>query len=372
MDPRVEKLADVMVNYSLELKKGDWVRIQGTVGAMPFIKAFYKKAVEIGANPFYLAVVDDLAEIFLKNASDEQLKFVSETQKYEAEHIDALMAVFGYENTKFLSNTDPKKQAMAQAARKPLFEKILERTSKGDMRWCGTGFPLLSAAQDAEMSLSEYEEFVYGAGALDLKDPVSHWKEVSRKQAEICEFLESKSEFKIIGKNTELTFNAGGRKWINCDGKENFPDGEIFTGPIENSVNGKIHYSFPACYAGREVQNVALTFKDGKVVDYTADKNFDFLEEMLNMDEGARYVGEIAIGTNYQIKQFTRNTLFDEKIGGTCHLAVGASLPESGGVNKSALHWDMVCDLREGGEIHADGEMFYKDGKFLAHDWAAD
>ncbi len=365
MDPRIEKLADVMVNYSLELKQGDWVRVQGTPSAMPFVKAFFKKAILAGANPFYMSVVDDLQEIWLKNASDEQLKFVPETLKYEAEHLDALMAVFGYENTKFLSNTDPKKQALAQIARKPIFEKILERTSKGEMRWCGTGFPILSAAQDAEMSLTEYEDFVYSAGALDLEDPVSHWKEVSRKQAEIAEFLETKKKFKIVSEDTELEFDAAGRKWVNCDGKQNFPDGEIFTGPHENSVNGRIRYSFPACYQGREVQNVSLTFKDGKVVDFSADKNKAFLEEMLNMDDGARYIGEIAIGTNYQIQQFTRNTLFDEKIGGTCHVAVGASLPESGGVNKSALHWDMVCDLRDGGEIYADDELFYKDGKFL-------
>jgi len=365
MDPRVEKLADVMVNYSLELKKGDWVRIQGTPTAMPFIKAFYRKAIEKGALPFYMPVIDDLAEIMLKNGSDEQLTFVPETLKYEADHLDALMALFGSENTKYLSNTDPKRQVLAQSARRPIFERILERTSKGEMRWCGTMYPLMSAAQDGEMSLTEYEDFVYTAGALHLADPVSHWKEVSAKQAAICEFLGSKTEFKIVAKDTELTFNAAGRKWINCDGKQNFPDGEIFTGPVENSVNGKIRYSFPACYHGREVQNVTLTFKDGKVVESSADKNQEFLREMLDMDEGSRYVGEIAIGTNYQIKGFTKNTLFDEKIGGTCHIAVGAGLPESGAVNKSALHWDMVCDLREGGEIHADGEIFYKNGKFL-------
>jgi aminopeptidase len=365
MDPRVEKLADVMVNYSLELKKGDWVRVQGTPSAMPFIKAFFKKAILAGANPFYMPVVDQLQEIWIKNASDEQLNFIPETLKYEAENLDALMAVFGFDNTKFMSNTDPKRQAIAQSARKPLFEKIIERTASGEMRWCGTGFPLLSAAQDAEMSLEEYEDFVYGAGALNLEDPVSHWKEVSRKQSDIAEFLESKKRFKIVARDTELEFDAAGRKWINCDGRQNFPDGEIFTGPHENSVNGKIRYSFPACYQGREVRDVSLTFKDGKVVDQTAQSNLPFLEEMLNMDDGARLVGEIAIGTNYQIRQFTRNTLFDEKIGGTCHLAVGASLPESGGVNKSALHWDMVCDLREGGEIWADGEVFYRDGKFL-------
>ncbi len=365
MDPRVEKLADVMVGYSLNLGEGDWVRIQGTPSAMPFIKVFFRKAIEKGAHPFYMPVVDDLTEIMLKHGSVRQLQFVPETLKYEADHLDALMALFGGDNTRFLSNADPKKQALAHAARRPVFERILERTAKGEMRWCGTMYPLVSAAQDGEMSLTEYEDFVYGAGALDLNDPVSHWKRVSKRQARMCEFLGSKNEFRIVAKDTELTFNAAGRKWINCDGKENFPDGEVFTGPIENSVNGRIRYTFPACYQGREVHNVSLTFKDGKVVGFSADKNQQFLEEMLNMDDGARFVGEIALGTNYQIQRFTKNTLFDEKIGGTCHVAVGASLPESGGLNKSALHWDMVCDLREGGEIYADGEIFYRDGKFL-------
>jgi len=365
MDPRVEKLADVMVRYSLGLKKGDWVKVTGTYNAMPFYRAFYKKALEVGANPVYVPVVDDLLEITLKHGSDEQIQFIPETLKYEIEHVDALMAVFGFDNTKFLSNVDPQKQALYQAAKGELSTRMMERAAEGSLNWCGTGFPILSAAQDAEMSLSEYEDFVYSGGALDLADPVSHWMEVSRKQAEIVEFLESKNEFKIIADDTELTFKAGGRKWVNCDGKNNFPDGEIFTGPIEDSVNGKIRYTFPACYQGRQVDNVVLTFKDGKVVNYHADSNQDFLEKMLNIDAGAKFVGETAIGTNYQIQKFTKNTLFDEKIGGTCHIAVGTAYPETGSKNRSALHWDMVCDLRDGGEIWADGEMFYQNGKFL-------
>ncbi len=365
MDNRIVKLADVMVNYSLRLKKGDWVKVQGTPSAMPFVKAFFKKAVEIGANPYFIPVVDDLTEIVLKHGSDDQLKFIPETMKYEAEHLDALMVVFGFDNTKFLSNVDPSRQAMAQLARKPVQERIFDRIAKGELRWCGTGFPLLSAAQDAEMSLTEYEDFVYTAGCLHLDDPVAHWQEVSRKQAHVCSFLDSKKDFRIVAKDTDLSFSAAGRKWINCDGAQNFPDGEVFTAPIENSVNGHIRYSFPACYQGREVLNVRLEFKDGKVVNFSADKNEEFLRHMLDIDEGARYVGEIAIGTNYEIKRFSKNTLFDEKIGGTCHLAVGKAFPEAGGSNNSALHWDMVCDLREGGKIFADSEIIYQSGRFL-------
>jgi len=365
MDSRVEKLADVLVRYSLSLKKGDWFKIQGTPVAMPFFKAVFRKAIEVGANPFYTPVIDDFMEILLKHGSDEQNKFIPDSLKYEIDHIDALLSVMGFENTRFLTNVDPSRQAMLQAAKKPLMDSILGRGATGDLRWCGTGFPIVSAAQDAEMSISEYEDFVYAAGALDLEDPVSHWKEVSRTQGEMVKFLETKSNFRIVAEDTDLKFSAKGRKWINCDGKENFPDGEVFTGPVEDSVDGNIRYTFPACYGGREVQNVRLTFKEGKVVDFHADKNEEFLAKMLDLDMGARYVGEIAIGTNYNIKQFTRNTLFDEKIGGTCHLAVGKAYPETGSKNESAVHWDMVCDLRKGGEIYADDELMYKDGKFL-------
>ncbi len=365
MDPRVEKLADIVVEYCLALKKGDWVRVQGVPAAMPFYRAFFKKAIQVGANPFWAPIVDDFIEILLKHGSDEQIGFLSETLKYESEHVDALLGVFGFENTKFLSNTDPAKQAILQRAKKPISDNILGRAAKGELRWTGLGFPIPSLAQDAEMSMAEYEDFVYGAAGVYMEDPVSHWKEVSRKQAEMCEFLESRSEFKIVAEDTELSFSAKGRKWINCDGHENFPDGEVFTGPIENSVNGKIAYSFPACYQGREVTDVQLTFKDGKVSNYRASRNEEFLEKMLNMDDGAKYVGEAAIGTNYSITKFTKNTLFDEKIGGTCHFAVGKAYPETGSKNESGLHWDMVCDLRHGGEIYADDELIYKDGKFV-------
>jgi aminopeptidase len=215
------------------------------------------------------------------------------------------------------------------------------------------------------MSLTEYEDFVYGAGHLDDEDPVVFWKELSSKQEKICRFLNTIQVIQVKAKDTDLTLHVNGRKWINCDGKKNFPDGEVFTSPIEGSVEGKILFSFPACYGGREVENVRLEFKEGKVTKSEAAKNQAFLKEMIAMDKGASFVGEFAIGTNDNITKFTKNILFDEKIGGTIHLALGASIPEAGGVNESALHWDMVCDLREGGELYGDGELIYKDGKFI-------
>jgi aminopeptidase len=367
MDPRIEKLATVMATYSLELKKGDWVKIIGNPIAMPLVKAFYKKAIELGAHPFYFAAVDDLQEIYLKYGSDEQLQYIPETIKLETENLDAVLGIMGQSNTKFLTNVDPRRQALAQSAQKDIMKRFLKRSAQGALKWVGTMFPMQSAAQDAEMSLSEYEDFVYGAGHLDDDDPIFFWNKLSSRQAKICQFLDTLKEIRVKAKNTDLALKVEGRKWINCDGKKNFPDGEVFTSPVEASVEGKILFSYPACYGGREVENVQLEFKKGKLVEAKASKNQLYLEQMTSMDKGASFVGEFAIGTNDNIRKFTKNILFDEKIGGTIHLALGASIPETGGVNESALHWDMVCDLRERGELYGDGKLIYKNGKFIGN-----
>lgn len=353
-----------MATYSLGLKKGDWIKIIGDPIAMPLVKAFYKKAIEAGAHPFYHATIDDLQEIFLKHGSDEQLQYIPETIELETEKLDAVFAILGQSNTKFLTNVDPSRQALAQSAQIDIMKRFMERSAKGELKWVATMFPTQSAAQDAEMSLTEYEDFVFRAGHLDDDDPVVFWKELSSKQEKICEFLNGLKEIRILAKDTDLALKVEGRKWINCDGKKNFPDGEVFTSPIEDAAEGKILFSYPACFGGREVENVHLEFKEGKVIKTDASKNRSFLEEMIAMDKGASFVGEFAIGTNDNITKFTKNILFDEKIGGTIHLALGASIPETGGKNESALHWDMVCDLRDGGKIHGDGELIYKDGKF--------
>jgi aminopeptidase len=365
MDPRIEKLADVMVNYSLELKEGQNVKIKGSPQALPLVKAFYKKALQAGAHPYYWPDIEDLEELLYKHGSDAQLKYIPEIQKLEVDKMDALLGIFARNNTKYLSNVDPSRQALAQSSRQSLMTRFMERAAAGELSWCGTMFPVHSAAQDADMSLSEYEEFVFGAGHLNDDDPVAHWKAVSAKQSKICSFLESLKEIKVKSKGTDLTVKVEGRKWENCDGKNNFPDGEVFTAPHETSAEGEILYSFPACYQGHEVAGVKLKFKEGRVVDYSADKNIGYLEKMIDMDDGARLIGEFAIGTNYNVQNFTKNILFDEKIGGTMHIALGQAYPETGGKNKSGLHWDMVCDLREGGQLIGDGEVFYKDGKFI-------
>jgi aminopeptidase len=363
MDPRVKKLAHVLIHYSLKLKKGQLVKIVGETVAMPLIKAAFEEAVRIGAHPYVQIRVPDNDEFFFKHATPAQLKYINPITRTEINKMDAYLVIWGSENTRYLAGADPKRQAAMQRTMRPLWQKLFKRMADKTLRWVGTQFPTLADAQDADMSLSDYEDFVYRAGHVLSADPIKHWKKVHKEQDRLVRILNRTDKIHVQAEGTDLRLRVKGRKWINCAGEENFPDGEIFTGPIENSVNGYITYSYPAVFFGREVENVRLEFKNGKVIKETADKNQKYLTTMLNTDPGARSVGEFAIGTNYEIKRFSKNALFDEKIGGTCHLAVGASLPESGGKNKSGIHWDMVCNLKKG-QITADGKVIYRNGKF--------
>ncbi len=364
MDPRVKKLAKLLIHYSLKLKKGQLFKIQGETVALPLMLAAYEEALKVGAQPYIVTLQPEAEELFFKYANDAQMKYISPITKLEINKMDALLSIWGSTNTKHLSGVNSKKQAKAQMYRKPIMSKLFKRIGDGSLNWVGTQFPTHADAQDAEMSLTDYENFVYGAGHLDDKDPLIHWKKVAKEQARLIKIMNRFKNIHIQSPNADLKMSVKGRKWINCAGTENFPDGEIFTGPIEDSAEGFIRYTYPAVYGGREVEDVRLEFKKGKVVKESATKNQKYLTDMLNMDKGARFIGEFAIGTNYDIKQFSKNILFDEKIGGTCHLAVGASIPESGGVNKSSLHWDMVCDVKKDSTITADGKVIYKNGKF--------
>jgi aminopeptidase len=315
-------------------------------------------------------VPDECAEIKLEEASEEQLRFEDPIDLHLVERIHASIGIWGQDNTKSLTGTDPKRQAIASQARKKYLSRFLERAAKGELRWVGTQFPCHSAAQDAQMSLAAYERFVFQAGLLHLEDPASAWGEISRRQQRVADHLNRTREIRFVTpQGTDLTLGVDGRRWINCDGHENFPDGEVFTGPIEDATEGVVCYSFPAVYGGREVDGIRLSFKSGRVVDASAAKGEEFLIAMLDQDPGARVLGEIALGTNYAIQEYTKNTLFDEKIGGTFHAALGAAYPETGGKNDSGLHWDMVCDLRQGGRVFADGELIAENGRFRNPDW---
>ncbi|MCJ7696560.1 MAG: aminopeptidase [Anaerolineaceae bacterium] len=364
-DPRISRLADLLVNYSVFIQPGETVEIRGTTLSEPLLLEVYKKVLLAGGHPITRLSSPEANEIFYKYASDEQLRFIHKPLQLVIEEYDAVISLIAEENTKALSNVDPGKMVIASQARKELSKLFMERAARKELKWTLSLFPTHASAQEAEMSLSDYEDFVYNACMPDKDDPVGYWTRIYNKQQKVVEWLSDKENVHVKGPGTDLRLRITGRKFINCACKENVPDGEIFTGPIEDSVEGHVTFSYPAIYSGKEVSNVQLWFEKGKVVKATADKNEIFLNETLDTDEGARYVGEFAIGTNEGIQQFTREILFDEKIGGSFHMALGASYPESGGLNESAIHWDMICDLREGGEIEVDDQLMYKNGKFV-------
>jgi aminopeptidase len=363
-DPRHQKLAKVLVNYSLALKPGEKFALYAPVAALPLTKEVYREAVRAGAFVTVRTRLHELELIHYQEANDEQLTTITELDKFENEYFDAELYIIADDNTRTLSSADTRRISQRRASRAPLSKRSDERVVEGKMRWCLTLFPTNAHAQDAGMSLDEYADFVFNAGLLHQDDPVAGWKGVHDEQQRICDYLMKHDEIHIIAPGTDITYRVGGRKWINADGKVNFPDGEVFSAPIEDSVNGVVTFSYPAIESGNEVEGVRLTFKDGKVVESYAEKGLDFLNAMLGTDAGSRYLGEVAFGTNYGITRFSRELLFDEKIGGTMHMAVGASYGEAGGKNDSGIHWDMVCNLTEG-RVYADGELCYENGRFI-------
>jgi aminopeptidase len=359
IDPRVQKLAQVVVHYSTEVKPGDKVQIAGTPASQPLLREVYREVLRAGAHPIVRMRFSDQDYLYYLEAGDFQLDYVDPLLLHEVENIDVSIRAFPDENPHALTSVDAEKKQRRLRANKPLTEKFVQRWGEGRLRWVGTAYPTEALAQEARMSLDEFADFVFEAGRLDAENPADYWKEVSARQQKICDRLNQCSTIRYRGLDTDLTFNCQGRMWVNCDGKVNFPDGEVFTGPVEDSVNGTIRFTFPGIYQGQEVEDIFLRFKEGKVTEARAAKGQELLHKLLETDTGASYVGEIAIGTNHQIRCFTKNMLFDEKMGGTIHLALGLGIPSSGSKNISALHWDMLKDMRDGGEIHADGVLIY-------------
>lgn len=357
-------MAKVLVHYSLGIKPGDFFVIRGGEVAAPLIRAVYQEALQAGAHPEVQMRLPEIAEIFLKNASDEQLQYVSSLARIPIEEADASLTILGEVNVRALSGVDPARQALRARATSELSKTMMQRAAAGEHRWCLTQFPTNADAQEANMSLADYEEFVFAACGLNEEDPVAYWRKVHAEQAAIVKRLDAVESLRIVGEDTDLTLRTAGRRWESCSGEANFPDGEIFTGPVEDSANGYIRFSFPGIFRGQLIEDIRLGFENGKVVSASARHGEELLHALLDTDPGARYLGEVGIGTNYGITRHTRNMLFDEKIGGTIHLALGAGYPETGSQNESAIHWDMLCDLRGGGEIHADGQLIYKDGRF--------
>jgi aminopeptidase len=364
-DHRVEKVADILVEYSLKIKDGDKVAINAPYIAEPLILAIYKRCLEKGAHPMIRAQIPHATPIFYSAASDSQLEYIWETDKWLNENLDVSISIISEINTRQLTRMDPGRQVIARKARQPLMETYMKRSAAGEFRWNVTLFPTDAHAMEAQMSLEEYEDFFYGACLVEAPDPVGEWKKVAERHERLVEWMKGRNKIHIEGEGTDLNLEVGGRTFLAANGDANFPDGEIFTGPIEDKTRGHVTFSYPGIYGGQSVEGIHLVFDGGRVVEATAEKNEEFLIKTLDTDAGSRVLGELGIGTNYGITTFTGEILLDEKIGGTVHLALGASYPESGGVNESAVHWDMVCDLRGGGRITVDGDTLMENGKLL-------
>ncbi|MDQ4142623.1 MAG: aminopeptidase [Actinomycetota bacterium] len=364
-DGRVESVADVLVAYSTDVQKGDLVTIRGSYLAEPLILALYERCLRRGAHPMIRAAIPQGEAYFYRFAEEHQLQFIWETERWLTDNVDVSFSIIADTNTRQLSKIDPRRQVVASQARKPLTERFLQRAAAGEVRWNVTLFPTEAHAMEAEMSLAEYEDFYYGACLVDGDDPIGEWKAIAAKHARMIEWLQGRNEVHLEGEGTDLIVEVGGRTFIPADGHYNFPDGEIFTGPIEDRTRGVVSFTYPAIFGGQVVEGIRLAFDGGRVVEASARRNEDFLIKTLDADPGARVLGEIGIGTNFGVSAFTGEILLDEKIGGTVHLAVGASYPESGGVNQSAVHWDMVCDLRKGGRVTVDGDVLLEDGQIV-------
>lgn len=365
-DPRLARLASVLVHHSTHVKKGDFVFVSGEEVAVPLLIEVAREATRAGGHVECLLTSREIGEAVLRHATDEQLLEPSFIMESIIGKADVWISCWGTRNTRINSSIPAERLKLSSQGAASWRRVYSQRTADGSLRWCGTQFPTHADAQEASMSLAEYEDFVFKAGHLDADDPIREWQRISAEQARWVRFLNGKKQLHILAEGTDIRVCVAGRRWVNCDGTMNFPDGEVFTSPVDDAVEGHITFSFPGIFAGKEVEGIRLEVSAGRVVRATADKGEDLLRALLATDDGACRFGEVAIGTNYDITTFTRNMLFDEKIGGTVHFAIGDSMGEAGGINKSAIHWDMLCDMRSGGTISADGEVFYRDGRFLA------
>lgn len=364
MDPRMQALADLLVNYSVGVQPGQWVVMNSPMMGEPLLDACAASVLRAGGHPQTLFSSEHVRETVLREANDEQLEFISPATQAIYEQSDVLISLWAPTNTRTMAGIDPNRIAIQAKTQAPLSLRILEREAEGTIRWVGVQFPTEAAAQDAGMSLREYEDFVYGACLVGEPDPVKAWAELASRQQKVIDWLKDRKALHITAPGTDFTVSIEGRTWMNDLGHQNMPAGEVFTGPVEDSAEGVVQFTYPAFYRDQEVVDVCLRFEGGKIVEATAQSGEAFLQQMLDLDEGARRIGELAIGTNPGIQKFTKNTLFDEKIAGTFHMAIGKSIPGTGGTNESGVHWDMVCNLRDGGEITVDGQLLSKNGQF--------
>ncbi len=364
-DARIDRFARILVDYSARIQPGDRVLLEASTAAEPLVSALYSRVLEVGGHPHVAFEFPAQQEIFFERANDAQMDFPPTFQKLAYETFESRIRIHSQTNPRALGAIDPRKLGRRQKALATVLETQMRRGATGELKWVTTLFPTEGYAMEGEMSLRNYEDFVYRACHANEADPVAYWKKVEADQAKMIERIQGHNMVTLHGPNVDLSLSVKGRTFMNSCGTHNMPDGEIYTGPVEDSINGWVKFTYPAIYNGVAVEGIELTFSKGRVEKARADKNEKYLLEMLASDSGSRFLGEFAIGTNFEIDRFTRNILFDEKIGGTFHMALGAGYPETGSKNKSVIHWDMICDMRKDAEISVDGEVIYKNGQFV-------
>ncbi len=364
MENILSKYAKLLIHHSLNLKKGDKLFIISTYLAEDLLKEVCREALAAGAHPELRIGINGADKIFYDNASDEQIKYTSPAIKYIFENYEAILTILAPFNLKELQNVDPEKKKLASMGHADILKTEMKRAAEGSLNWTLCVFPTDAAAQECGMSKSEYEEFVFSACFLNEDNPIGKWLELKNNQQRIVDYIAKKDIIRYLGKDIDISFSAKGRKWINGSGIRNMPCGEIFTSPVDDSVNGKIRFSYPGFYLGQEIEDISLEVKDGTIIKWDAKKGKSLLDKLMEIPGAGRF-GEAAIGTNTGIKKFTKNMLFDEKLAGTIHMAIGAAIPEAGGKNESAIHWDMLADMHDGGQIYADGTLIYESGRFI-------
>ncbi|MFX0113666.1 MAG: aminopeptidase [Candidatus Hodarchaeota archaeon] len=356
-----EKQAKLIVEYSVGVKKDEMVLIQGPAVAEPLLKEIYKQALLAGGHPTLLVGLEDLAPLYFRHAQDHQLEHQSPIRKYVIETIDCDINIIGDYNTRDLTSVPPEKLSRRAVANKELWQIHSNRAATGELRWNLSPFATSGGAQEASMSRLEFEELIKETLLLDREDPIAEWKTIAAKQQMWVEYLNKAKEIHIVGEDIDLKMSVAGRQWENCNGKKNLPDGEIFSAPTDDSTNGEIRFKFPGIYYGKEIEDIRLKFEKGRVTDAKALKGQELLQTIIKTDPGAERLGEIGIGTNPGVTKLTKNILFDEKMGGTIHLALGMAYKEIGGTNESSIHFDI---LAQPDEMYADGELFWKKGEF--------
>jgi|UniRef100_A0A7J3SMT5 aminopeptidase len=359
-----EKFATLLVNYCIGVKPLSEISISSTIAAMPLITEIFKKVVDAGGYPRIVISNEELNEYFYRYAPPELLEYLSPIDKFIMENISGMIRIIAPTHSKPLINVDPERIRKVALASKPLSDIMLKRDASGTLRWTVTAYPTNSMAQEAGFSPLEWREFVFRAVKLFSEDPVLEWTKQAAQQEKVALFLKKAKEIRVLADDTDLYLRFDGRIWVNDDGKNNMPGGEVFSSPIEDSAEGYITYSYPAIWRGVEVKGIRLNFKKGEVIEASAEKGEEFLKKMIATDDGAKRIGEFAFGLNYDIDRFTREILFDEKIGGTIHLALGSAYIQTGGKNFSSIHWDMIKDMRKG-KIYVDGDLVYENGAFI-------